>query len=133
MRKLILGLFLLSVFVFAGTQYFTEKELSAFNGSEGIPAYIAVNGDVFDVSHVSVWDSGSYKGYGAGQDMSMYLPALDGEVIVSGAPVVGKLVNAMSTRMVAKTKNKKLAIREGLVFDVTTPSIEAPVIGKIVN
>ncbi len=133
MRKLAIVIFMLFTIVFAQTQYFTEKELATFNGQEGSPAYVAISGSVYDVSNKEGWDSGAYMGYNAGQDLSMYIPSVNGEAIVSGSPLIGKLVNAMSSRMVAKTKNKKLIIRQGLVLDISTTSIDPPVIGKIVN
>ena len=133
MKKLLIGMVLFCVCVFAQPRYFTEKELSAYNGKDSHPSYIALHSIVYDVSDVPAWESGVCKGYGAGQDMTMYVEAVGGETIVSGAPIVGTLVQAMSTRSVSKAKNRKLAIKDNLVYDVTTPSMIAPVVGKLTD
>lgn len=60
----------------AATQATTEKaftvtELASFNGQNGNPAYIAVDGVVYDVTKVAVWGSRLHNGvFQAGKDYS---------------------------------------------------------------
>ncbi len=49
---------------------FTEQELAVFNGLDGNPAYVAVNGIVYDVSSVMRWAGGTHFGLEAGRDLS---------------------------------------------------------------
>lgn len=49
---------------------FTLDELSNFDGSKGKPAYIAVNGIVYDVSYEPSWGGGTHFGQYAGQDLT---------------------------------------------------------------
>ncbi len=49
---------------------FTEQDLAAFNGMDGNPAYVAVNGIVYDVSSVMRWAGGTHFGLEAGRDLS---------------------------------------------------------------
>ncbi|WP_242952394.1 cytochrome b5 domain-containing protein [Anaerocolumna xylanovorans] len=50
---------------------FTLSELSYFDGSEGRPAYVAVNGKVYDVSNIAAWGGGThFAGLRAGNDLS---------------------------------------------------------------
>ena len=49
---------------------FTKEELEKFNGS-GNPAYVAVDGRVYDVSESFLWEMGSHQGkHQAGTDLT---------------------------------------------------------------
>jgi predicted heme/steroid binding protein len=50
---------------------FDAEELAKYDGQNGNPAYIAVDGKVYDVSDVAQWKDGSHFGrYQAGQDLT---------------------------------------------------------------
>ena len=49
---------------------FKLSELSNFNGTGGKPAYVAVNGVVYDVSNEATWAGASHFGLIAGKDLS---------------------------------------------------------------
>ena len=48
----------------------TLQELSAFNGKNASPVYVAVDGLVYDFSGLSGWKNGSHNGYQAGNDLT---------------------------------------------------------------
>lgn len=52
------------------TKEFTMEELSNFNGSGGRPAYVAVNGVVYDISKEATWGGASHFGLQAGEDLT---------------------------------------------------------------
>lgn len=76
---------------------FTVQELASFDGSNGQPAYIAVDGVVYDVSGKPNWPAGDHAPCNleamAGQELSAVLkqapPSMRG--YVESLPVVGKL------------------------------------------
>lgn len=49
---------------------FTLEELAQFTGKDQKPAYIAVNGIVYDASEIAVWSEGSHFGLEAGKDLT---------------------------------------------------------------
>lgn len=50
---------------------FTASELSEYNGTQGKPAYVAVNGKVYDVSDKAAWAGGThFAGLRAGNDLT---------------------------------------------------------------
>lgn len=78
--------------VSTGEKTFTLSELKKYNGQNGSPAYVAVDGVVYDVTNVKSWQNGSHHGYSAGQDMSQAIKqSPHGTSVLSGLPVVGKL------------------------------------------
>lgn len=52
------------------TKEFTLNELAQFDGTMGRPAYVAVNGIVYDVSTNSKWSGATHYGLTAGKDLS---------------------------------------------------------------
>jgi predicted heme/steroid binding protein len=70
----------------------TVDELATYNGQNGQPAYIAVNGVIYDVTNVPQWKNGSHQGYTAGKDLTAEIAkAPHGESVLKNLPVVGKL------------------------------------------
>ncbi|MQS76220.1 cytochrome b5 domain-containing protein [Companilactobacillus halodurans] len=53
----------------AGKQL-TVEELKKFNGKDGNPAYVAIDGIIYDVTDVDPWKGGEHHGHVAGQDLS---------------------------------------------------------------
>lgn len=71
---------------------FTLSELKQYNGKNGNPAYIAVNGVVYDVTNAKDWSGGSHHGYSAGQDLTQAIQqSPHGTSVLKSLPIIGKL------------------------------------------
>ncbi len=74
------------------TRLFTESELSMYNGRNGNPAYVAVNGIVYDVTNIAAWGGATHFGLVAGTDVtSQFASCHAGQQILSKLKVVGKM------------------------------------------
>ncbi|MBU3829566.1 MAG: cytochrome B5 [Candidatus Limosilactobacillus merdavium] len=73
---------------------FSKEELATFNGQNGQPTYVAVNGTVYDVSGKKAWTDGKHHGHIAGQDLTDALlnDSPHGDKVLKRLPVVGKLI-----------------------------------------
>lgn len=71
----------------------TLEELKQYDGQNGNPAYVAVDGIIYDVSKVRKWKDGKHEmGVTAGQDLSELIgQSPHGKAILSEATVVGKI------------------------------------------
>ncbi|WP_238881850.1 cytochrome b5 domain-containing protein [Clostridium sp. YIM B02551] len=65
---------------------FTLEELSRYDGSNGNPAYAAVNGIVYDLSNEASWGGGTHFGLTAGMDLTLHF-----EKCHSTPPILSKL------------------------------------------
>ena len=76
-------------------KYFTSQQLAYFNGEYGSPAYIAVDGVVYDVSVSDLWKFGRHQViHLAGKDLTEELKdAPHGEDMLSKFEVVGYLLD----------------------------------------
>ena len=70
---------------------FTKETLSNYDGKNGRPAYIAVNGIVYDVTNNAHWVNGEHHGIRAGKDVSFDLTNTSphGEKVLVNANQVG--------------------------------------------
>lgn len=66
---------------------FTASSLSQYDGTNGQPAYVAVDSLVYDLS--SVFRGGTHAGFSAGMDQSAAFHSHHNDSILSGYPVVG--------------------------------------------
>ena len=73
---------------------FTIDELAAYNGTNGKPAYVAINGVVHDMSQISAWRGGTHFGLNAGNDLSPeFVECHEGmQLILDKLPLVGILM-----------------------------------------
>jgi predicted heme/steroid binding protein len=71
----------------------TKSELARHDGRDGRPAYVAVNGTIYDVTASPLWQGGDHQGsHQAGQDLTEELksaPHVRG--VVERFPAVGRL------------------------------------------
>lgn len=71
---------------------FTLEELANYDGSSGKPAYVAVNGVVYDMSGVASWGGGTHFGLYAGKDLTSQFENCHGMAdILNKLPKVGIL------------------------------------------
>jgi len=75
---------------------FTQEELAQYNGKNGLPAYTAYKGKVYDVSGSFLWKDGNHQVlHNAGTDLSAAMgQAPHGDDILDRFPVVGVLRGA---------------------------------------
>ncbi len=73
------------------TKTFTLSELAKYNGQNGQPSYVAVDGKVYDLS--TVFRNGVHYGWSAGQDLSTEFHSQHLDSILNNYSVVGGLVN----------------------------------------
>ena len=78
-----------------GTLELTLAELAKYNGKDGQPAYVAVDGVIYDVSAYPKWKNGNHNGYSAGNDLTDIIKnkSPHGVAKLKGVPVVGKLID----------------------------------------
>jgi predicted heme/steroid binding protein len=73
---------------------FTLEELSQYTGSHGNPAYVAIEGIVYDISNYRAWSEGTHFGLIAGQDLTNQFDSCHGIIdILTNAPKVGILIH----------------------------------------
>ena len=72
---------------------FTLDELKQYNGKDGKPAYVAVDGIVYDVSEKNKKKNGDHNGFEAGNDLTDEIKNVSphGVKMLDRVPVVGKL------------------------------------------
>lgn len=77
-----------------GTLELTLDQLKQFDGKNGNPAYVAVDGILYDVSNVGPWKNGDHNGYSAGNDLTDIIKnkSPHGVKNLEGLPIVGKLL-----------------------------------------
>ncbi len=49
---------------------FNKTSLAEYDGKEGRATYVAIDGKVYDISHVPQWKMGLHNGFSAGQDLT---------------------------------------------------------------
>lgn len=72
---------------------FTLEQLASYDGKDNRPAYVAVDGVVYDVTNVSAWSNGTHQNaLTAGSDWSSEIDnSPHGRSVLNRLPVVGKL------------------------------------------
>ncbi|WP_216828477.1 cytochrome b5 domain-containing protein [Alkalihalobacterium elongatum] len=73
---------------------FTVEELATFDGKNGRPAYVAVNGIVYDVTNNRAWAAATHFGLVAGKDYTQEFASCHAgqQSLLATLPVVGRLV-----------------------------------------
>jgi predicted heme/steroid binding protein len=71
----------------------TLAELAKFDGADGKPAYVAVDGVIYDMSKVKAWKKGRHHGNIAGKDLTEVIKKKSphGLKVLKKLPVAGKL------------------------------------------
>lgn len=76
----------------ADARTITPTELAAADGLDGRPAWISVNGIVFDVSEAAGWKDGEHRGVKAGTDgTDLFVSSPHGLDFMARTPVVGRV------------------------------------------
>jgi len=71
----------------------TDVELAEYNGRNGKPAYVAIDGIVYDVTNNDLWSQGLHFGNQSGRDLTVEYGACHvGRPRLNKLPIVGKLV-----------------------------------------
>nr|WP_314459239.1 cytochrome b5 domain-containing protein [uncultured Clostridium sp.] len=72
----------------------TLDELGKYNGKDGNPAYIAVDGVIYDVTESKLWKDGEHNGYTAGKDLTEEIKKISphGTSVLKKMKEVGKIV-----------------------------------------
>ncbi|WP_304509936.1 cytochrome b5 domain-containing protein [Anaerotignum sp.] len=74
------------------TKAISREELAMNNGMDGNPAYVAINGFVYDVTKSPAWAAASHFGLRAGNDLTDEFESCHaGENILEKLPIVGFL------------------------------------------
>jgi predicted heme/steroid binding protein len=73
---------------------FTAATLAEYDGQDGRPAYIAIDGLVYDVSNHKSWTNGEHHGFEAGKDLSAEFKENHKEGTLRKLPVVGTYADA---------------------------------------
>ena len=72
--------------------FLTIDQLAQYDGREGSPAYIAVNGIIYDISPIPQWAQGVHFGVSAGQDVTRRVQLCHGSQILNLLKVVGRII-----------------------------------------
>lgn len=78
-----------------GDLVLTLDELAQYNGKDGQPAYVAVDGVIYDMTESSMWAEGEHNGFEAGTDLTAEIEEASphGTSVLERMPVVGTLAD----------------------------------------
>lgn len=78
-----------SILTDSGEKTFTIAELAKYDGSNGQPGYVAVDGDVYDLT--SVFQEGKHYSHFAGKELTNAFYSYHAKKALAKYPIVGKL------------------------------------------
>ncbi len=70
----------------------TLEELEDYDGTNGSPAYVAVNGIIYDMSPIPQWMQGVHFGVSAGRDVTDRVNLCHGSKILKLLRIVGRII-----------------------------------------
>jgi predicted heme/steroid binding protein len=90
----------------------TKNELAKNDGRDGRPAYVAVNGTIYDVTASPLWRGGNHQdSHHAGHDLTEELKSAPHvRAVVERFPVVGRLEEEKPPQAVSHVKALLIAI-----------------------
>ena len=102
---------------------FTVAELAKYNGMNGNPAYVAVEGIIYDMTKIGAWKNGQHQGLSAGQDLSAsFAGSPHSKSILDQSPIVGKLVTTKApVKVVDSTTTATVTTSKATTVTVTKP------------
>ena len=73
----------------------TLEQLKEFNGKDGKPAYVAVDGIIYDMTHSVPWKDGQHNGFEAGNDLTKNIKedSPHGVIKLDNVPAIGVIVD----------------------------------------
>lgn len=76
-----------------GALVLSPEELAEYDGKDGNPAYIAVDGVIYDVTDSDLWEEGTHNGFEAGQDLTdgLFDESPHGDSVLDRLTIVGTL------------------------------------------
>lgn len=83
---------------------FTLEELAQYDGNNGKPSYVAIEGIVYDLSKKAEWVGGTHFGLTAGRDLTTEFKSCHGMSTLKNLPKVGVL--AVNNVMNAVSMNR---------------------------
>lgn len=91
----------------------TIQELAKYDGKNGNPAYVAVDGVIYDVTGVDAWKKGSHGGMSVGTDISEQIKkSPHGSAILEKRKIVGKITATTAQVSELKGDNQQSAVKE---------------------
>ncbi len=116
----------------------TLEELALYNGKDGQPAYVAVDGIIYDMTNSGPWSGGGHNGFEAGNDLTEAIKEKSphGVVKLDNVPIVGKLVESVEpiieeeelsdeTSAVEDESNVEVEVLEETAAEEVAPAEEA--------
>jgi predicted heme/steroid binding protein len=96
----------------------TKIELAKHDGRDGRPAYVAVNGTIYDVTASPLWQGGDHQGaHQAGHDLTEELKSAPHvRAVVERFPVVGQLAEATPQPSGSRGKGVLIAVAAAVVL-----------------
>ena len=70
----------------------TLEQLEQYDGRDGSPAYVAVNGIIYDMTPIPQWARGVHFGVSAGRDVTARVNLCHGGNILKLLKVVGRII-----------------------------------------
>lgn len=91
----------------------TLEELSKYNGKDGMPAYVAINGKIYDVTNEEIFKKSPHDSLNLGTNITKEFNQChkENESLLANLPIVGKVVYS-NEPLVANDGCKKINIKE---------------------